>query len=191
MVDISRKITRRTRPEDRRYKLHVQVEVELPDPKRPANPVVIGCDPGVRIDLAVAHNREGPAHAFVAPDVLKWTHGDESDRLRSTRATNTRKGSRKYKRLSRAMAKTSRRRTNCTVEWERHVACEIVDMGEVIGLADTDFHDLAKSANQEAARHECRCHAPAQPRPALCPARSPARRCRGPGCETGHTHLQH
>ena len=146
MVDISRKITRRTRSEDRRYKLHVQVEVELPDPKRPADPIVIGCDPGVRVDLAVTRDRGGPAHAFVSPDGLKRTHGDESDQLRSARATNTRKGSRKYKRLSRAMAKTSRRRTNHTVEWERHVACEVVNMGEVIGLADTDFRGLAKSA---------------------------------------------
>ena len=146
MVDISRKITRRTLPCERRYKLHLQVEVEIPDTKRPADPVVIGCDPGVRIDLAVARDQGGPAYAFVAPDGLKRTHGDESDRLRSTRATNTRKGSRKYKRLSQEMAKTSRRRTNRTVEWERQVACEVEAMGDVVGMSGLNLHSLAKSA---------------------------------------------
>ena len=159
--------------------------MELPDPKQSADPVVIGCDPGVRIDLVVARDQSGPAHAFVSPEGLKRIHGDESDRLRSARATNTRKGSRKYKRLSRAMVKTSRRRTNRTVEWERHVACEVVDMGEVIGLADTDFHGLAKSAKGTRKRRGTNVGATRRRNRSLRYARpgALARRCRGPGCE--------
>ena len=145
MVDITRKITRRTRPCDRRYNLHLQVEVEFPAPKCPDNPVVIGCEPGVRIDLAVVRDQGGTAYAFRAPKGLKREHGDESDRLRSARSVNTRKGSRKYKRLSREMAKVSRRRTNRTVEWERHVACEVEAMGDVIGMSDLNLHSLTKS----------------------------------------------
>ena len=146
LVDVTRRITRRTRPEDRRYKLHLQVEVELPDPEPVSDPVVLGCDPGIRIDLAVARDRGGAAHAFKAPKGLKRTHGDASDQLRSARATNTRKGSRKYRRLSRDMARVSRRRNRRTVEWERQVACEVVAGGDVIGMADTDLHGLARSA---------------------------------------------
>lgn len=146
MVDITRKVTRCTRPCERRYKLHLQVEVELLEPKRPADPVVIGCNPGVRIDLAVARDQGGPAHAFLSPQGLKRTRGDESDWLRSTRATNTRKGSRKYKRLSREMVKATRRRTNRTVEWERQVACEVEAMGDVIGMSGLNLHGLTKSA---------------------------------------------
>ena len=146
LVDQTRKITRRTRPEDRRYKLHLQVEVELADPRPVADPVVMGCDPGVIVDLAVAQDRDGPAYAFVAPAGLKRQHGDEADRLRSARATNTKKHSRKYRRLSRELAKTSKRRTRRTVEWERQVACQVVALGQVFGMSGTDFRALARSA---------------------------------------------
>ena len=146
LVDITRKITRRTQPEDRRYKLHVQVEVELPDPTPADAPAAIGCDPGIRVDLAVAGGIDEPALAFLAPAGLKRRHGDASDRLRSARATNTKKNSRKYRRLSRQMATHSRRRTNRTVEWERQVACQVVALADVIGMSGIDLHKLAKSA---------------------------------------------
>lgn len=146
LVDITRKVTRRTRPEDWRYKLHVQVEVELPDPTPADAPMVIGCDPGVRVDLAVAGGIDEPAWAFLSPAGLKRQGDNEFDRLRSARATNTKKNSRKYRRLSRTMATRSRRRTNRTVEWERQVACQVVALADVIGMSGIDLHKLAKSA---------------------------------------------
>ena len=145
LADITRKITCRTRPGDRRYKLHLQVEVKLRAPRPVAEPVFVGCDPGVRVDRAVAQQPGGPVYAFLAPKGLKKAHGDAYDQVRNARAVNTRKHSRKYNRLSRQMTHMARRRTNRTLEWERHVACELVDLGDVIGLEGADLVQMTRN----------------------------------------------
>ena len=134
MVDCTRKVTCRTTDADRRFILHVQMEV--PDP-RPAAGNQAGMDLGVRRLAAIADECGNETLHNVAGGCRRHD-GDKVDKMRSER-TNSKKGSRSWRNLGRKIRKELRKISNRQHHEEIRVARQVASGKSMIFMEGWDL----------------------------------------------------
>ena len=127
LVETTRKITRLTRPDDRTFRLHVQVK----EPERSESKSARGVDVGA-VHMAATADTDGRTHVFGLPDGARRRNGDGIDRLRS-KAGRQKMCSRGWRETMRRVHAKDRKIHDRQVNAERHVAREIADgVGTVV-----------------------------------------------------------
>ena len=115
IVETTKKITKRTKPEDRTYELHVQVHVAKPER---AGGDVIGADVGAVNMIAIHNLDQGSIILATPPDSARRYKGDEVDQRRSVQSKR-KKRSNTWKKEQRRMAKKVRKIRNCRRDFMR------------------------------------------------------------------------
>ena len=141
IVDATRKVTRRTRPEQRKYRVHLSIKGPDPhtvEPRRRSD--ITGVDVGVAIAAATS---DGNMHRM--PDETSVTAMVE--KLSRHRARLTR-GSRKWKELTRRIRRLCRKRTNRRVNGSRQIAARIATQA----VAEVAVEDLKPRSMGASAR---------------------------------------
>ena len=127
LVETTRKITRLTRPDDRTFRLHVQVK----EPERSESKSARGVDVGA-VHMAATADTDGRTHVFGLPDGARRRNGDGIDRLHGK--AGCQKGrSRGWRETMRRVHAKSYKIRNRQINAERHAAREIADgVGTVV-----------------------------------------------------------
>ena len=129
LVETTRKITRLTRPDDRTFRLHVQVKE--PKPERVESKSARGVDVGA-VHMAATADTDGRTHVFDLPDGARRRNGDGINRLHG-KAGRQKRRSRGWRETMRRMHAKSRKIRNRQINAERHAAREIADgVGTVV-----------------------------------------------------------
>ena len=121
LVETTRKITRLTRPDDRTFRLHVQVK----EPERAESKSARGVDVGA-VHMAATADTDGRTHVFDLPDGARRRNGDGIDGLRS-KAGRQKGRSRGWRETMRRVHARDRKIRNRQINAERHAAREIAD----------------------------------------------------------------
>ena len=115
IVETTKKITKRTKPEDRTYELHVQVHAAKPER---AGGDVIGADVGA-VNMMAIHNLDQDSIILATPpDSARRYKGDEVDQRRSVQSKR-KKRSNTWKKEQRRIAKKVRKIRNCRRDFMR------------------------------------------------------------------------
>ena len=129
LVETTRKITRLTRPDDRTFRLHVQVK--KPTPERVESKSARGVDVGA-VHMAATADTDGRTHVFDLPDGARRRNGDGIDRLHG-KAGRQKGRSRGWRETMRRVHAKGRKIRNRQINAERHAAREIADgVGTVV-----------------------------------------------------------
>ena len=123
LVETTRKVTRLTRPDDRTFRLHVQVKE--PEPERAESKSARGVDVGA-VHMAATADTDGRTHAFDLPDGARRRNGDGINRLHG-KAGRQKGRSRGWRETMRRVHAKSRKIRNRQINAERHAAREIAD----------------------------------------------------------------
>ena len=127
LVETTRKITRLTRPDDRTFRLHVQVK----EPERSESKSARGVDVGA-VHMAATADTDGRTHVFGLPDGARRRNGDGIDRLHG-KAGRQKGRSRAWRETMRRVHAKSYKIRNRQINAERHAAREIADgVGTVV-----------------------------------------------------------
>ena len=133
IVDVTQRVTRRTRPEHRKYVARVQLrrDTEMaPLPEPGDDTPVIGVDPGSVIPVAVSDCRR-----YDMPDEEDIT--DEISQLWRDRSRCTYKSYR-YRKLTAKIRKLEAKRTNRRTDASRHIAKHVADTDGVTVVVSED-----------------------------------------------------
>ena len=134
MIDCTRKVTCTTTDADRRFILHVQLEI--PDP-RPAAGNQAGMDLGVRHLAAIADECGNETLHNVAGGCRR-RDGDKVDKMKSEQASH-KKGSRAWRKTSRQIRKKLRRISNRQHHEEIRVARQVASGKSMIFMEGWDL----------------------------------------------------
>ena len=140
LVETTRRVTRRTRPQDRTYRLHVQIRTDNPEPAESG--VIRGVDLGIAHG-AVSADSTGAVVYHDIPDGCKRTPNDGIDRMksrRSKRKRNSRGWKETVRRLNTKWEKIRNRQANA----ERHIAKEATDGVAVLGVEDIRVSNMTR-----------------------------------------------
>ena len=140
MIDITNKVTRKTNDGDRRFKLHLQVEV--PDPE-PATGCKAGIDLGVR-HLAAVADEDGNEKLYNVPGGCRRHDGDKIDRLKSRRSKCVR-GSRKWGKAGRMIQRELKKISDRQKHDETGIARRITKGLSAVFLEDMDLTKMRRS----------------------------------------------
>ena len=131
VVECTRKLTRRTRPDQRRYRVHVKLKKENSDVTEPSHvDEVLGVDVGVKISMAVSDGRN-----FYAADTTKQ---DKKIRYQQRRLSKTNPGSRRNKKHRRALKARHTKKANQKTAVEQQNAAELIT-SDTRGVAVEDL----------------------------------------------------
>ena len=122
LVETTRKITRLTRPDDRTFRLHVQVKE--PRPERAKSRAARGVDAGA-VHMAATADTDGRTHVFDLPDGARRRNGDGISRLYG-RAGHQKRRSRGWRETMRRVHARGRKIHDRQVNAERHMAKDVV-----------------------------------------------------------------
>ena len=122
LVETTRKITRLTRPDDRTFRLHVQVKE--PRPERAKSRAARGVDVGA-VHMAATADTDGRTHVFDLPDGARRRNGDGISRLYG-RAGHQKRRSRGWRETMRRVHARGRKIHDRQVNAERHMAKDVV-----------------------------------------------------------------
>lgn len=141
IVDATRKVTRRTRPEQRKYRVHLSVKGPDPhtvEPRRRSD--ITGVDVGVAVAAATS---EGKMHRM--PDETSVTAMVKEISRQRARLT---RGSRRWQELTRRVRRLCRKRTNRRVNGSRQIAARIATQA----VAEVAVEDLKPRNMRASAR---------------------------------------
>ncbi len=141
MVDITGKITRKTKDGDREFKLHLQTEV--PDTEPATGGCKAGLDLGVR-HLAAVADEDGNEKLYNVPGGCKRHDGDRIDHLKSLRS-RCQTGSRRWKEIGRKIAHELKKTSNRQKHNEIGIARRITKGLSVLFLEDLDLTKMRRS----------------------------------------------
>ena len=136
LVETTKRVTRRTRPQDRTYRLHTQIRTDSPEPTKSG--VIRGVDLGI-IHGAVSADSTGAVSYHDIPDNCKRMPNDGIDRMKS-RQSGRKKNSRSWRGTARRMSAKLEKLRNRQTNAERHIAKEVTD-----GLGTLAVDDLKAS----------------------------------------------
>ena len=146
LVDVTDKITRRTTPRTRKYKLHVQCRLDNPDSN--VDGPVKGCDMGIVNTVticAIASDNSISATFHNPPLSAIRRKGDRVDQLRAQRDRHQRKA-RRYRRVGRKMQREARRIVQRQQHWERLVAKAIAHDASLVAVEALKLKNMSRSA---------------------------------------------
>ena len=121
LVETTRKVTRLTRPEDRTFRLHVQVKEPT---ERAKSRAARGVDVGA-VHMAATADTGGRTHVYDLPDGARRRSGDCIDRLRG-KAGRQKRRSRGWRETMRRVHARGRKIHDRQVNAERHMAKDVV-----------------------------------------------------------------
>ena len=132
LVETTRKVTRLTRPEDRTFRLHVQVKE--PRPERAKSRAARGVDVGA-VHMAATADTGGRTHVYDLPDGARRRSGDCIDRLRG-KAGRQKRRSRGWRETMRRVHARGRKIHDRQVNAERHMAKDVVKGVRTVVIED-------------------------------------------------------
>ena len=141
IVDIATRVTAATKAEHRKYELHAQLVLDVPDPVEPASAdQIVGVDAGVEIAVAVSDGGE-----FHMPDETGVTA--QIKQAQRSRACCT-YGSHQWNKRSRQVRRLCLRRAHTRDEASRHIAKHVAATPDVraVGAEMTNNKAMVASA---------------------------------------------
>ena len=140
LVETTRKVTRLTRPEDRTFRLHIQIKA--PEPERSKSGAARGVDVGA-VHMAATADTDGRTGIYDLPDGARRRKDDEAGRL-YRKAGRQKRRSRGWRETMRRVHAKGRKLRNRQDNAERHAAKDIVKgVGTVVV---EDLHPGAMTA---------------------------------------------
>ena len=141
IVDITTRVTGTTKAEHRKYELHAQLVLDVPDPVEPTSAdQIVGVDAGVAIAVAVSDGRE-----FHMPDETDITAQIKQVQRSRARCTY---GSRQWNQRTRQVRRLCLRRTHVRDDASRHIAKHVATTPDVraVGAEITNNKAMVASA---------------------------------------------
>ncbi len=139
LVDDTNKITKRTTSYDRKFKLHVQVEI--PD-KPPLEGKYAGMDRGIKCLVAVSDSH-GNQRLHNIPDSCRRSKNDKIDRMKAEQSKH-RVGSRSWKRIGRDIRRALQRIQNKQLDAQRAVARRITEGIAIMFVEGLELKNMKK-----------------------------------------------
>lgn len=148
VTDKAGKVTRRTRPEHRKYQAHFLCRAEAAAPSEPTAPEhTLGADWGVAVSLVTSDGTPYGRHATFEQQAANSRRHGEAKKLQQSMAEK-REGSRRYRQQRRRRAKLIAKNSNVRINHQLHVAKAVVTTPCVrtVTLEDTNISNMTASA---------------------------------------------
>ncbi len=145
MIDVTKKVTRRTKDSDCEFRLCLQIEVPDPEPVTDGDgdSCKAGLDLGVR-HLAAVADEHGNEKLYNVPGGCKRHDGDRIDQLKSLRS-RCQTGSRRWKEIGRKIAHELKNISNRQKHNEIDIARRITKGLSALFLEDMDLTKMRRS----------------------------------------------
>ena len=155
IVETTRKITRRTKPEDRTYEMHVQIHVAKPT-RRDGD--IIGIDVGA-VNMMAVHNLDNNESILLTlPENATRYKGDETDRRKSAQSKR-KKGSNSWKKEQERIRKKNAKTINRRTDFMRKSVKENLAGAEIIAVENLHPKQMARKGRGKTGLNRTIMHA--------------------------------